>query len=66
MDSEEKFNKVAEDLLSKLLKEGSFQIRRWEDTKFFEMKAISTTEKGNIAEDLLVSVFSKCFATYRV
>ena len=53
---EEKFSERVGELLRELIDEGDFQINNWVDGKFFKMKQISTTEKGDIAEDLLCRI----------
>ena len=50
----------AEETLLKLIENKKFQIDKWYRKPFEKFKIISTTEKGNIAEDFLINLLEKC------
>ncbi len=51
---------IAEKLLLNLLEKSVFVInQKWLDSKFFIMKQISNTEKGDIAEDFLADALKQ-------
>ncbi len=54
---------VAIDTMRKLIKRMKSSFSRWRNSKFFALKVISTTEKGDIGEDLLHALLLK--AGYR-
>ena len=47
---------AAESMLLDIAAESKFSFQAWENKKFAVMKMASTTEKGNIGEDLLASL----------
>jgi len=50
----------AEETLLKLIKNKEFQVDKWHKKPFEKFKIISTTEKGNIAEDFFINLLEKC------